>query len=387
MIRANYLFLIAFLFFFPIFTANPIPSSKLIFINEIQIVSKKVHNIIQDGIFYVSLTAFQDEAEAEAYLLQLSNLESTIKHEFNGHRESSKLNHVKEISDLEMLNHFLNIDTFGKLMFDFQKHLYLHLELKKGQNTLQGNKEAFYTQESQRLNLKNSFSFKGTNAYVTTYYWTEHRMRLVFLIMAKNVKILLEKTYPSLKEKIEIDESTPHLIDINFFIQNSKRFINKVLLKSNIENLILEQEYDTLVIPSNLYSNKTSMKKFRDFYNDFYEGNQLEHFQPFLELKLQPPLHGGVTNIYLKLLSNAAPCLRDIELELWNYNSKHQIRKEFPNCISDELLPPTIKKFIKKGDGILNTWETISDHETYLRRAFSRILPWAIILEWLLVGI
>ncbi|KAJ1513827.1 hypothetical protein HMI54_014658 [Coelomomyces lativittatus] len=200
--------------------------------------------------------------------------------------------------------------------------------------------------------------------------------------MAKNVKILLEKTYPSLKEKMKMDESTPHLIDINFFIQNSKRYINKVLLKNNIENLILEQEYDVLVIPSNLYSDETSMKKLKDFYDKFYEENQLDRFQPFLDEKLKFSYYGGVTNIYLQLLFNAAPCLRDIKLELMNYNSKHQIRKEFSNCISNALLPATMKKFPNKERGILNRVKQISDHEMYLRRAFSRILPWAIILEW-----
>ncbi|KAJ1503100.1 hypothetical protein HMI54_008398, partial [Coelomomyces lativittatus] len=382
MIRVNSFFLIAFLFFFPVFTANPIPSRKLLSINQIQIVTGKVDNIIQGETFYVSLAAFQDEAEAEAYLLQLSNLESTIKHEFNRRRKNSRQKIPKDICDLKILHHFSNIDTFGKLMFDFRKHLYLHVELTKDHNVFQGNKEEFYAQEGKRLNLKKTFPFKGTSVDQLMSVREKHNTNLVLLIMAKNVKMLLEKTYPSLNGKVKIDESTRHLIDITFYIQNSKRYINKVLLKRNIENIILEQEYDTLVIPSNLYSDKTSMKKFRDFYDDFYEGNLLEHFQKFINKKLITLIYDGRNGLFLELIKNTAPLLYRIKIELMNYNSKQGINTEFSDNISENIFPTNLETFKYNKKKVLNKQETIEDHEIFLRFAFTSILPWAMILEW-----
>ncbi|KAJ1501721.1 hypothetical protein HMI55_003254 [Coelomomyces lativittatus] len=267
-------------------------------------------------------------------------------------------------------------------MFDFRKHLYLHVELTKDHNVFQGNKEEFYAQEGKRLNLKKTFPFKGTSVDQLMSVREKHNTNLVLLIMAKNVKMLLEKTYPSLNGKVKIDESTRHLIDITFYIQNSKRYINKVLLKRNIENIILEQEYDTLVIPSNLYSDKTSMKKFRDFYDDFYEGNLLEHFQKFINKKLITLIYDGRNGLFLELIKNTAPLLYRIKIELMNYNSKQGINTEFSDNISENIFPTNLETFKYNKKKVLNKQETIEDHEIFLRFAFTSILPWAMILEW-----
>ncbi|KAJ1503011.1 hypothetical protein HMI55_002649, partial [Coelomomyces lativittatus] len=348
--------------------------------HQIQIVPEKVEKIIKNGIFYVSLTAFQSETEAKAYLLQLSNLESDIKEVLNKRRE--KVN--KKYSDLRILNFFKELPVFGEVLFEFRKHLYLYLELEKEKPLIHRSSEDFRAQERHRLNLKKTFDFADTDIGQRMDEWVQGRRNLVFLIMAANVKMLLEKMYPLLKEEVNTKESFLNIIDMTFFIQNSRRNMNQVILKSNIENLILEQEYGVLVLPSNVYSDETSRKKLKDFYNHFFEENPIEQFKSFLEEKVILELKRHPSKNTLEyLLENTVPCLISLDSELKNYNSKHQNKNDFPHCTSEKILPNTLKDYKNFAQGLLMEKEDTDSDRIYKRRAYTRILPWTIILEWI----
>ncbi|KAJ1500139.1 hypothetical protein HMI54_006122 [Coelomomyces lativittatus] len=348
-------------------------------IHQIQIVTKKVEKVIKDGIFYVSLTAFQSETEAKAYLLQLSNIESDIKEVLNKRRE--KLD--KEYSDLQILSFFRELDAFGAVLFEFRKHLYLYLELEKEKPLIHRNSEDFRAQERHRLNLKKTFDFADTDKGQSMGGWVRGRKNLVFMIMAANVKMLLEKMYPLLKDEINTKDSFLNIIDMTFFIQNSKRNMNQVILKSNIENLILEQEYGVLVLPSNAYSDETSKQKLKDFYNHFFEENPMEQFKSFLEEKVIIELKRHPSKNTLEyLLENTVPCLISLDSELKNYNSKHQNKNDFPHCTSEQILPNGIKVSRHFTRVLSMGMENTDSDMVYKRRAYTRILPWAIILEW-----
>ncbi|KAJ1497224.1 hypothetical protein HMI55_005624, partial [Coelomomyces lativittatus] len=199
--------------------------------------------------------------------------------------------------------------------------------------------------------------------------------------MAAHVKMLLEKKYPSLKGKVNTDESHPNIIDIIFFIQNSKRKIKKVVLKNNIENIVLEQQHDVLVLPSNIYSDETSMKKLKDFYEQFFEENQIERSKSIFEdnLRLQKI---DQPNAFNMLFFKVRDCILHLDSKLKYHNSKDTEEEEFLNCSFDEILPSIFKEYQWLTNGVLNKKNVKDFDQKILLRVSTRILPWAIILEW-----
>ncbi|KAJ1498609.1 hypothetical protein HMI55_004841, partial [Coelomomyces lativittatus] len=307
--------------------------------------------------------AFQSEVEAEVYLSQLSNLESTIKEVLNESKQISKkrkskkqnadLDSYKRESDIKILLTFPNIEKFSPVIFNFRKHLYLHLEPEEDPTLIQGSSKEFLAQERHRLNLKMVFDFPITDRRENHDKWIDGRENLVFLIMAAHVKMILEKQYPSLKGKVNTDESHPNIIDILFFIQNSNRKIKKVVLKNNIENIVLEQQHDVLVIPSNVYSDETSIKKLKAFYKQFFEENQIERIKSIFEENLRLQKVDQLT-AFNTLFFNVRGCILRLDSKLKNYNSRNTQEEEILNCGFDDIRPLFLIEYQKLTNGVLN---------------------------------
>ncbi|KAJ1496565.1 hypothetical protein HMI55_005989, partial [Coelomomyces lativittatus] len=74
--------------------------------------------------------------------------------------------------------------------------------------------------------------------------------------------------------------------------------------------------------------------------------------------------------------------MRSLDFELKKYNSKYPKDSELPLCISDKLLPATFRNFEDFDRIVVNKGKVENSREALLLAAFSRILPWAIIMEW-----
>ncbi|KAJ1498365.1 hypothetical protein HMI56_005035, partial [Coelomomyces lativittatus] len=103
------------------------------------------------------------------------------------------------------------------------------------------------------------------------------------LLMAYKLKKAIFNAHPDIwkQSQLSVQNENSERLGSNdedriFIIQNTQ--MKRIIVKSEIDDLEMEQGYDTLVIPSDIYQNDDSLQKFTQVYKKFWDENKMENF-------------------------------------------------------------------------------------------------------------
>ncbi|KAJ1506484.1 hypothetical protein HMI55_001162 [Coelomomyces lativittatus] len=147
--------------------------------------------------------------------------------------------------------------------------------------------------------------------------------------------------------------------------------VKHIVVKSKIDDLENEQGYDTLVIPSDIYQNDDSLKKFKQVYKKFWDENKMENF-----IKVLKSIEKDFYSTLKKTLRKLYSCLTFLNTD--------ELKVEEDSSCTDVFYAKLDYDWslIKKVFLARDKFENFVPSPIEIHRIQFSFLPWVILMEW-----
>ncbi|KAJ1499668.1 hypothetical protein HMI56_004262 [Coelomomyces lativittatus] len=149
--------------------------------------------------------------------------------------------------------------------------------------------------------------------------------------------------------------------------------VKHIVVKSKIDDLENEQGYDTLVIPSDIYQNDDSLKKFKQVYKKFWDENKIENY-----IRTFKSVSNMVFSLTIsEILNKMHFCLEFLSTNTLNIHRDSSCTSEVYLSMSNNWVTLGESEFSGRDQSKHPLSSSIEIH----RIQFS-FLPWVILMEW-----
>ncbi|KAJ1505860.1 hypothetical protein HMI54_005616 [Coelomomyces lativittatus] len=281
---------------------------------------------------------------------------------------------------------FKDYVKFGVEIYNFEKKFRANV-LKFSSNSEKRTKVSVQTNEN--ASNQNEFLWNCNEPMGDIIKKESFSLNLLCLIIAYKLKKAIAKAHPGIPEvlwKPTVDEKDTERLSLLdeekiFIFQNTERKLNRIIVKTGIDDLENEQRYDTLVIPSDVYRNAGSMQNFKRIYQEFWDELNINDIFKCLVLKdnknSATPEDFTISKKFKDMFRLMYPCLKALD-------EKEFKDKEVRGCTEELLrhLEEQKKSFVVMLDACKSKRNIHLPLSSNLRILQIYLVSWVLSMEW-----